>query len=139
MGTKLIRNALLAAGLACAASGAFAGGMASPSMLAGACAGCHGAGGNSSGPSTPGIAGMSKGYFIAAMLSYKYGGDEDMIEKVVAANPSVLDADEFEALPRGKGTIMSRIAKGYEGQKGCQSAREELREVPRGWRSHQRR
>ena len=114
MGTKLIRNALLAAGLACAASGAFAGGMASPSMLANACAGCHGGGGNSNGPATPGIAGLSKGYIIAAMLSYKYGGDEAMIDKVVAANPSVLDADEFEALPRGKGTIMSRIAKGYE-------------------------
>jgi sulfide dehydrogenase cytochrome subunit len=112
MGTKVIRNALLAAGLACAATGAFAAG-ASPSMLANACAACHGGGGNSSGPATPAIAGMSKGYFIAAMLSYKYGDDEAAIEKVVAASDA-LDADEFEALPRGKGTIMSRIAKGYE-------------------------
>jgi sulfide dehydrogenase cytochrome subunit len=113
MGTKAIRNALLAAGLACAATGAFAAG-ASPSMLANACAACHGGGGNSSGPAIPGIAGMSKGYFIAAMLSYKYGGDEDAIEKVVAASGGALDPDEFEALPRGTGTIMSRIAKGYE-------------------------
>ena len=114
MGTKVIRNALLAAGLACVASGVFAGGMASPSMLSNACAACHGGGGNSSGPATPGIAGLSKGYIIAALLSYKYGDDEAAIEKVISANPSVLDADEFEVLPRGKGTIMSRIAKGYE-------------------------
>lgn len=114
MGTKTIRNALLAAGLACAAPGVFAAGMASPSMLAGTCAGCHGSGGNSSGPATPGIAGVTKNYFIAAMLAYKYGDDEAAIEKVVEANPDALEADEFEALPRGTGTIMSRIAKGFE-------------------------
>jgi len=113
MGYRAIRNALIAAGLVLGSTVALAGGMASPTMLSNTCAGCHGTGGNSNGPATPGIAGLSKGYFIAAMLSYKYGGDEDAIDKVVAANPSVLDADEFEALPRGKGTIMSRIAKGY--------------------------
>ena len=113
MGITSIKKALLAAGLACAASGAFAAGMASPSMLAGTCAGCHGPGGNSTGPATPGIAGFSKGYFIAAMMSYKYGDDEEAIEKVVAANPDTLDPDYFEALPRGTGTIMSRIAKGF--------------------------
>ena len=114
MGITTIKKALLAAGLACAASGAFAAGMASPAMLGGNCAGCHGAGGNSSGPATPGIAGMTKNYFVAAMLAYKYGDDEDAIEKAVAASGGALDADEFEALPRGTGTIMSRIAKGFE-------------------------
>ena len=114
MGITSIKKALLAAGLACAASGAFAAGMASPTMLAGTCAGCHGTGGNSDGPAIPGIAGVTKNYFVAAMLSYKYGDDEDAIEKAVAASGGALDPDEFEALPRGKGTIMSRIAKGYE-------------------------
>jgi len=114
MGITSIKKALLAAGLACAASGAFAAGMASPTMLAGTCAGCHGTGGNSDGPAIPGIAGVTKNYFVAAMLSYKYGDDEDAIEKAVAASGGALDPDEFEALPRGKGTIMSRIGKGYE-------------------------
>lgn len=114
MGTKTIRNALLAAGLACAASGAMAEGMASPAMLAGTCAACHGTGGNSTGPATPSIAGMSKGYFVAAMLAYKYGDDEDAINKAIAGSPGVIEADEFEALPRGTGTVMSRIAKGFE-------------------------
>jgi sulfide dehydrogenase cytochrome subunit len=114
MGTQSIRKALLAVGLACFATGALAEGMASPAMLSGTCAGCHGSGGNSDGPAIPGIAGMTKNYFIAAMLAYKYGDDEAAIEKVVADNPSVLDADVFEALPRGGGTIMARIARGFE-------------------------
>lgn len=114
MGTNTIRKALLAAGLACLASGALAGGMASPALLSSTCVGCHGPEGNSQGPAIPGIAGLSKNYFIAAMLSYKYGDDEEAIEKVVAANPGVLEADEFEVLPRGTGTIMARIAKGFE-------------------------
>ncbi len=113
MGITSIKRALLAAGLACATSGAFAAGMASPSMLAGTCAACHGTGGNSTGPATPSIAGMTKNYFVAAMLAYKYGDDEEAIEKVVESSKAI-DADEFEALPRGTGTIMSRIAKGFE-------------------------
>ena len=114
MGTKTIRNALLVAGLACAASGAMAEGMASPSLLAGTCAACHGPGGNCTGPATPSIAGMSKGYFVAAMLAYKYGDDEDAIMKAIESSPGVIEADEFEALPRGTGTVMSRISKGFE-------------------------
>jgi len=105
--------ALLASGLFVGAGGAYAADMASAQMLANACAPCHGPAGNSAGPAIPGIAGLSKNYFIAAMLAYKYDGDRDAIEKVVAANPSVLAADEFEALPRSA-TVMGRIAKGYE-------------------------
>jgi sulfide dehydrogenase cytochrome subunit len=112
MGYQAIRNALLAAGLALGSSGAFAADMASTSMLSDTCVGCHGPGGNSTGPATPGIAGLSKNYFIAAMLAYKYDNDEDAIEKVVAENPRVLEADEFESLRR-TATIMGRIAKGY--------------------------
>ena len=59
----------------------------SASMLGNTCAGCHGTNGNSNGPATPTIAGISSEYFIEAMEEYKSG-----------ERPS---------------TIMGRIAKGY--------------------------
>ena len=59
----------------------------SASMLGNTCAGCHGTNGNSIGPATPTIAGISSEYFIEAMEEYKSG-----------ERPS---------------TIMGRIAKGY--------------------------
>lgn len=56
--------------------------------LANTCAGCHGTDGNSTGPATPSLAGISSEYFIEAMMDYKN--------------------------PEGRySTIMSRIAKGY--------------------------
>jgi len=58
-------------------------------MLGNTCAGCHGTNGVSQGPATPTIAGISKDYFIDAMMAYK-------------------DAEN----PRAS-TIMTRIAKGY--------------------------
>ncbi|MBU0501537.1 MAG: c-type cytochrome [Gammaproteobacteria bacterium] len=61
--------------------------MASGSMLGNTCAGCHGTDGNSQGPATPTIAGISSEYFIGAMTAYKSD-----------TRPS---------------TIMARIAKGY--------------------------
>lgn len=57
------------------------------SMLANACAACHGPDGSSQGPATPSIAGVSPDYFIDAMTAFK----ED--ERPV--------------------TVMNRIAKGY--------------------------
>lgn len=59
----------------------------SATMLSNTCFGCHGPSGNSVGPASPTIAGMSKDYFIEAMQEYKSG-----------ERPS---------------TIMGRIAKGY--------------------------
>lgn len=59
----------------------------SAAMLGNTCAGCHGTNGNSHGPATPTIAGISSEYFIDAMNAYKNG-----------ERPS---------------TIMTRIAKGY--------------------------
>jgi len=56
-------------------------------MLGNNCAGCHGTNGNSQGPATPTIAGISKDYFVDAIKAYKSGD-----------RPS---------------TIMGRIAKGY--------------------------
>lgn len=59
----------------------------SAAMLGNTCAGCHGTNGNSHGPATPTIAGVSSEYFIEAMKGYKSG-----------ERPA---------------TIMDRIAKGY--------------------------
>ncbi len=60
---------------------------ASGTMLASTCEGCHGTDGNSNGPATPTIAGMSEDYLIEAMEEFRDGDT--------------------------KSTIMGRIAKGY--------------------------
>ena len=85
MKKKLLQGALLTCGV-------FLGGAAfaatpSATMLSNTCFGCHGPNGNSVGPASPTIAGMSKAYFIEAMQEYKSG-----------ERPA---------------TIMGRIAKGY--------------------------
>lgn len=60
---------------------------ASGTMLASTCEGCHGTDGNSDGPATPTIAGMSEDYLIEAMEEFRDGDT--------------------------KSTIMGRVAKGY--------------------------
>lgn len=57
------------------------------SMLANACAACHGLNGSSQGPATPSIAGISTAYFIDSMIAFQEG-----------ERPA---------------TVMDRIAKGY--------------------------
>lgn len=59
----------------------------SPAMLANACAGCHGTGGASVGPSMPSLAGQSKLAIVESMQAFKSG-----------ARPS---------------TVMGRLAKAY--------------------------
>ena len=111
MGVLTMRNGLLAAGMLLTAP-VFAGSMASPSMLADTCVVCHGPDGNSRGPATPSIAGLSKNYIIGAMLAYKHGDDTDAIEAAIESQSGTLDPDMFEAMPRTS-TIMNRIAGGY--------------------------
>ena len=81
---KLLQGALVLGGVALSSMAAAT---PSGSMLANTCAGCHGTHGNSHGPATPTIAGISSEYFIEAMKTYRDG-----------SRPS---------------TIMTRIAKGY--------------------------
>lgn len=69
------------------AGNSFAAGLATPDMLANACAGCHGTNGVSAGPSIPTIAGIDAEYFSSAMQGYKKG--------------------EWSS------TVMGRLAKGY--------------------------
>jgi cytochrome subunit of sulfide dehydrogenase len=61
--------------------------MPSGKMIADTCSGCHGFNGVSAGPAIPSIAGLSKPYFVDAMMEYK--------------------SDKRAS------TIMGRIAKGY--------------------------
>ncbi len=82
---KRLQGILIASGVVLA--GPVLAATPSASMLGNTCAGCHGTNGNSNGPATPTIAGMSSEYFIEAMAEYKSG-----------ERPS---------------TIMGRIAKGY--------------------------
>jgi cytochrome subunit of sulfide dehydrogenase len=63
---------------------------ASAEALAYTCAGCHGTNGNSLGPATPSLAGMSAKYLIKTMKAFK--------------------SDDIEA------TIMNRIAMGYDNE-----------------------
>ena len=79
-------------------------------VLVGNCVACHGTEGNSQGPATPSIAGLSKVYFVNAMLAYKYGGDTAKIE--AAAQKLDVDPDDIEGFER-PATVMDRIAKGY--------------------------
>lgn len=66
------------------------------SMLANACAACHGPNGSSQGPATPSIAEISHDYFIDSMIAFKEG-----------SRPS---------------TVMQRIARGYTEQQILQMA-----------------
>lgn len=71
-------------------SKAYGDSLSQAAMLANTCAGCHGPQGNSLGPATPNISGLSKLFIMDAMDAYK--------------------EDERNA------SIMSRIAKGYTEQ-----------------------
>lgn len=86
MKLKLLSFALMAAG-GLAAGSAVAGMPDAGTMLANTCLGCHGTGGNSTGPATPSIAAMQPETFLEAMNGYKAG-----------SRPA---------------TVMDRIAKGY--------------------------
>jgi sulfide dehydrogenase cytochrome subunit len=90
MGNKKTMMSVLAGAMALAGASQV---NAEPSaeMMANTCAGCHGTAGQSVGPASPNLAGISEAYFTDAMLAFQ--GDER------------------------NATIMNRIAKGYtEGQ-----------------------
>lgn len=108
MRKTVLGTALLLAGAAWAAAASAQ--TAPVPVLVGNCVACHGTDGNSRGPATPTIAGLSKVYFVNAMLAYKYGKDTAKIE--AAAQTLKLDPDDIEGFER-LATVMDRIAKGY--------------------------
>ena len=72
--------------------------LAGPSAkaMADTCAGCHGTDGQSVGPASPNLAGMSASYFIDSMTYFKN-----------------LEKDAWSGEDARPATIMNRIAKGY--------------------------
>ena len=72
--------------------------LAGPSAkaMADTCAGCHGTNGQSVGPASPNLAGMSAAYFTESMIGFK-----------------ALPKDAGHAEDARPATIMNRIAKGY--------------------------
>lgn len=77
--------------------------------LALTCFSCHGVNGLSHGPATPIIAGLSKNYFIGAMLSYAYADDLDKADAVLESDPSLKDVRLFKR----SASMMANVAKAY--------------------------
>lgn len=80
-----------------------------PALLAEGCTSCHGPGGESQGPATPVITGLSRNYLIGALLAYKYADDLSAAERIIENNP---DLEEVVILGRPS-TIMKQIARAY--------------------------
>jgi sulfide dehydrogenase cytochrome subunit len=78
-------------------------------MLAGTCSSCHGIGGNSQGPASPTIAGLSEDYFIGAMLAYKFSDDLDKAWDLIETDPELADVVVLRRAP----SIMDPLAQGY--------------------------
>ncbi|CCQ73749.1 c-type cytochrome [Magnetospira sp. QH-2] len=85
------------------------GGMASASMLANTCNGCHGPDGNSYGPASPSIAGMNDLYLTEALMMYKSGERPSTIMGRIAKGYSEKELEAIAKFFAGKKTI--RVAK----------------------------
>jgi sulfide dehydrogenase cytochrome subunit len=83
------------AAIALAFSGAALAAPPSPAMLSNACAGCHGTGGASAGPSMPSLGGQSKVAIVESMKGFKSGERPSTVMGRLAKGFS--DAD-FEAM-----------------------------------------
>ncbi|MDX1812448.1 MAG: c-type cytochrome [Gammaproteobacteria bacterium] len=104
---KLFLSSIIFIASYCGASICFA--QAKGEQLAWGCFSCHGVNGESQGPATPIIAGISKNYLIGAMLSYKYSDDLDKAVDIVEKND---DLEDVRIMKRYS-AMMQRIAKAY--------------------------
>ena len=86
--------------------------VATKEMLTNTCIACHGPAGVSAGPAIPSLSGMTKNYFVGAMLAYKYDDNPEGLEKALAELEKDKEYEDAEAYER-YGTIMGRLAKGY--------------------------
>lgn len=114
-----LATALLAAAAA-SAGGALAAGP-STEMLASACAGCHGTGGASAGPSMPSLGGQSKVAIVEAMKGFKSGDRPSTVMGRLAKAYSDADfeamADYFskqKAFPNSGSANAAKAARGAE-------------------------
>ena len=110
MAKKLLISTALAIGIVVAGTASAENKMATTEMLVNTCIACHGTAGVSTGPAIPSLAGLSRNYFISAMLAYKFHDDSDALEKTIEDRGEAYE--DMEAFPRYS-TIMSRIAPGY--------------------------
>jgi len=83
---------LLTAGFTHAAGDAAAG-----EQKAAACMACHGAGGNSTMPNNPILAGQHRSYLVHALKSYKDGTRSNPIMRGMAAGLSEQDIEDLAA------------------------------------------
>lgn len=92
---KVIRNGILSGlllvGTLVLTTAPWAGSQAAEPAVAEACARCHGPGGVSSEPTTPVIAGLSKGFLVGAMLAYQYADDISRAEAIIESDSELED------------------------------------------------
>lgn len=70
------------------------------------CTSCHGARGDSSGPATPTIGGLSRNYLIGSLLAYKFAQDLDRADALIESDQ---DIEDVVVLARPNG-IMNAVA-----------------------------
>ena len=107
-------------------------------MLANTCAGCHGTAGESVGPASPNLAGMSESYFIDSMTAFKEGERPATIMDRIARGYSEAQieamAGYFAGLPVYKAkqsTDAAKVAAGAEVyDKGCAKCHDEGGSLP---------
>jgi cytochrome c553 len=88
---KKLSSVVLAVALAAAGSAYAAGDAAKGKAKSAACMGCHGAGGKSTNPMYPKLAGQHAAYLVKAIKAYKDGTRNDPTMKAMTA--ALSDAD----------------------------------------------
>jgi cytochrome c553 len=88
---KKLSSVVLAVALAAAGSAQAAGNAAAGKAKAMTCKGCHGAGGHSTNPMYPKLAGQHAAYIVKALKAYKSGDRKDPTMKAMSAGLN--DAD----------------------------------------------
>jgi sulfide dehydrogenase cytochrome subunit len=110
----------------------------SASMMANTCAGCHGFNGQSVGPASPNLAGMSESYFIDSMTAFKNDERQATIMNRIAKGYSDAQiesmAAHFAALPVHKAKVPHDAAKAKAGaavyDQGCAKCHDENGALP---------
>ncbi|MCB1785728.1 MAG: c-type cytochrome [Chromatiaceae bacterium] len=107
-------------------------------MMANTCAGCHGTEGQSVGPASPNLAGISESYFIDSMKGFKEGTRAATIMDRIAKGYSDAQIESmagyFAGLPVYKAKTMYDAAKAKAGaevyDKGCAKCHDENGALP---------
>ena len=111
---------------------------ASAKAMADTCAGCHGTNGQSVGPASPNLAGISESYFIDSMVGFKEGTRPATIMNRIAKGYSDEQieamATHFAAMPVYKANVPHDASKAKAGaaiyDKGCAKCHDEGGALP---------